>query len=200
MSKGGASKSEQQAADSMRQQELNMMQTQMGMINPSLQAIIGAGGMLPQQEAAMRSLAMNNLGEGFRQATGNVNQAMVARGMTGGENAGAGGVASGYGALQAAMSGNTLNALENVQLAKGQGLMQAMGLSAGLAGQFNQGANSALNSGVTAAHNVDQASTGLWGSLLGGALGLGSMFMPGGQVAKGLGWFSGASKAGGQGV
>lgn len=53
--------------------------------------------------------------------------------------------------------------------------MQDLGLKLGIGGMFgqnvgtfNSGGINALNAGVTAANNADQASTGFWGSLIGG--------------------------------
>lgn len=197
--KGGASKAEQSAADSMRQQELGLMQQQLQMqmgqlnsVNPVLDRIIANGGMNPEQEAAMRAMAMNQTARNFQDTAGMVNQNLVARGLTGGQNAGGGGVASQFGQLGAMQNALQANSMNSIQMAKGQGLMQALMGKLGIAssygqniGTFNQGASSALQSGVTAANNVDQAGMGLWGSIIGGGLGLaGSMTGKGGMFGK----------------
>jgi hypothetical protein len=97
--------------------------------------------------------------------------------MTGGNNAGAGGVAGSFGALTADLGSLQQQGSTNVQMAKAQGLNNAMNTTLGIGnmyGQnlntFNSGASSALNSGVTAANNADQASTSWMGPVF-GALG-----------------------------
>jgi Hom_end-associated Hint len=185
--KGGNSQSEMTQANTLSQQQLQIMQnqlsmqqSQLGMVNPSLQAIISNGGMLPAQEAAMRSAALNQIGAGETQAIGSINQDLVARGITGGANAGSGGIARDFGGLQAALQGQTASALQNVQMAKGQGLQSAIGMGLGEGGMFGsqalgfggQGVN-ALGIGQQAAAQADQSQTGFFGSLIGGLAGLG---------------------------
>jgi len=186
--KGGNSQAEMNQANKISQQQLNlqqqqlqMQQNQLAMVNPSLQQIIANGGMLPAQEAAMRSAALNQVGAGEQQAIGSINQSLVARGLTGGNMAGGGGVGRDFASLQQGLLGNELQGLQNVQLAKGQGLMGALQTGLGEAGMFgsqalgfgSQGIG-ALGQGVTAANAADQAQTGFWGSLIGGLAGLGS--------------------------
>lgn len=132
----------------------------------------------------MRSAAFNQIGAGENQAIGAINQNLVARGITGGNNAGGGQIAQNFGALQQGLLGQEASSLQNIQLAKGQGLMNALGTTLGEAGMFGQQATgfggqgvSALGQGVTAANNADQASTGFWGSLIGGLAGLGGTAM-----------------------
>lgn len=185
--KGGNSQQEMQKANALSQQQLQLMQSQLamqqkqlGMVNPSLQAILNNGGMLPAQEAAMRSAALNQVGAGETQAIGNVNNALLARGMTGGQNAGAGGIAANYGALNAMLQNQAATGLQNVEMAKGQGLQSAMGLGLGEGQMFGQQATTfggqgvnALGIGQQAGQAADQASTAFWGSLVGGLAGLG---------------------------
>ena len=104
--KGGNSQQEMTRANQLSQQQLalqqqqfGLQQQQLGMVNPVLQQIISAGGMLPAQEAAMRSAAMAQTGAGEQQAIGGINEALQARGITGGGMAGSGDVARNYGAL-----------------------------------------------------------------------------------------------------
>jgi hypothetical protein len=177
--KGDASKAEQGAADSLRQQELNLMQQQLQMVNPTIQSIIQNGGMLPQQQAAMTSLALNQLPADFNRAIGDVQNNLMARGITGGGMAGSGDVGRNFGSLYAFEDALKQNALSNIQLAKGQGLNQALGMGLGLTNMFNTGAGSALGHGVTAAGNVDQAQSAFWGSLIGAGASLGSAAMGG---------------------
>ena len=186
--KGGNSKAEMGRANQLEdqrnqllQQQLQMQQKQLAMVNPSLSAIIQAGGMLPAQQAAMTSNALNQIGAGEQQAIGAINQNLVARGITGGGMAGSGDIARNYGALQQGLLGQTAQSLNDIQIAKGQGLMGAIQTGLGEAGMFGnqatqfggQGVN-ALGIGQQAAGQADQAQTGFWGSVLGGLTGLGS--------------------------
>lgn len=193
--KGGNSQSEMQRANQissqqlgLQQQQLQLQQNQLGMVNPQLQQIIANGGMLPAQQAAMTSNALNQIGAGEQQAVGAINQNLVARGITGGQNAGSGDIARNYGALQQGLLGQTAQSLNDIQIAKGQGLNNALNTALGIGGMYGQQATSfggqgvsALGAGVQAANNADQAQTGFWGSLIGGLTGLG------GNVAKAAG-------------
>ena len=185
--KGGNSQNEMNRANqissqqlAMQQQELGLQQQQLGMVNPSLQQIIANGGMLPQQQAAMTSLAMNSLPQTYGNAVGAINNELVARGVTGGGMAGGGSIARDYGQLYSQMGNQQQNMLENIQIAKGQGLETALNTALGIGGMYGQQATSfgnqgvgALGAGVTAANNADQAQTGFWGSLIGGLAGMG---------------------------
>jgi hypothetical protein len=186
--KGGNSKQQMKLADQLSaqqnqlmQQQLAMQQKQIAMVNPSLQAIINAGGMLPQQEAAMRTQALQGLGQQYQGLEGQLGQQLAAHGVTGGQMAGGGDIAKGYGSLFSTEAGQQSNLLNQIQLAKGQGLYQAMGEALGIGGMYGNQATSfggqavnALGVGQQAANAADQASTGFWGSLFGGLAGLGS--------------------------
>jgi hypothetical protein len=83
-------------------------------------------------------------------------------------------------------AGQQSELLNQIQLAKGQGLMGALQTGLGEAGMFGSQATGfgsqgigALGQGVTAANNADQASTGFWGSLMGGLAGLGGIGIKG---------------------
>lgn len=183
MCSGGNSKAEMQQADSQRAQENTLMQQQLQMqmdqiagVNSILDPIISAGGMLPSQQSALTSLALNNVPQQFNNVAGQINQNLVARGITGGSNAGSGDIARNFAQLGAMEAGLQQQSLSQIQLQKQQQLMQALGAKMGVAnlfgqntGMFNQGAQSALGSGVSAANNADQASTSMWGSILGAA-------------------------------
>lgn len=204
--KGGNSQAEMRNADQVEaqrnqlmQQQLQLQQRQLAMVNPSLQAILQNGGMLPAQEAAMRSAAFNEIGAGENQAIGAINQSLVARGITGGGMAGSGDIARNFGALQQGLLGQEAGALQNIQLAKGQNLMNAIGIGLGEGSMFGQQAMGfggqgigALNAGVNAANNADQASTGFWGSMIGGLAGLGGAAITKCFVAAELygGWYT----------
>lgn len=183
MCSGGNSKQEMQSADAQRAQENQLMQQQLQMqmdqiagVNSILDPIISAGGMLPSQQSALTSLALNNVPQQFNNVAGQINQNLVARGITGGSNAGSGDIARNFAQLGAMEAGLQQQSLSQIQLQKQQQLMQALGAKMGVAnlfgqntGMFNQGAQSALGSGVSAANNADQASTSMWGSILGAA-------------------------------
>lgn len=189
--KGGNSQAEEQKANQLSQQQLDIMrsqlamqQQQLGMVNPSLQAIIANGGMLPAQQAAMTGQAIQGLGQQYQGLYGQLSSALAARGVTGGTNAGGGDIARQFGSLGATEAGQQSELLNQIQLAKGQGLQNAIGLGLGEGQMFGsqalgfggQGVN-ALGLGVTAANNADQAQTGFWGSLVGGLAGLGGAAM-----------------------
>lgn len=196
MCKGGNSAAATAAAAKVSQEQLDLQKTQLGIVNPQLKSIIDNGGLLPSTEAAMRSQALNGLGSQYQNLYGALSQSLNARGMTGGQNAGAGGVAANFGALGAAQAGQATQALEGVQLAKAQGLQNALGMGLGEAQSTGQLGTQALGSQVTAANNTDQAQTGFWGSMIGGLAGLGSSAMAKGAftcwVAAELygGWFA----------
>jgi len=185
--KGGNSQAQVQRANqisdqqlALMRQQLTMQANQLAMVNPSLQAIIQAGGMLPQQEAAMRSQALTGLGNQYKDLTGQLSQQLTARGITGGQFAGGGQIAKSFGELGSLEAGQQSELLNQIQLAKGQGLMGALQTGLGEAGMFGGQASSfggqgigALNAGVSAAQAADQASTGFFGSLIGSLAGLG---------------------------
>lgn len=172
--KGGHSSAEQSNADQIRQQQFNLMQQQLQGVNKILDPLIAAGGMTPQQQQAMTAIALNDIPQQFQGVQGNINNQLVARGMTGGQMAGSGDVARSFGQLGAMEAGLQQNALSNIQLQKQQQLMNALSIKGGLTGMFNSGGLSALNSGVTAANNADQAQTSFMGSLLGAVGSLGT--------------------------
>jgi len=165
--KGGSSQQEMDRANQLQDQQLQMLQNQLNMANPSLNSIIQNGGMTPEQEAAMKSIALNSLPQTYNNAVGQINNALVARGVTGGNMAGGGGIAKGFESLFQQEGKQQSDLLSQIQVDKSQGLNQALSMALGLAPTFNQGATSALQSGVTAAGNVDAAKTGFWGSLMG---------------------------------
>lgn len=186
--KGSNSQSQMKLADQLSaqqnqlmQQQLAMQQNQLSMVNPSLNAIIQNGGMLPAQQAAMTTQAIQGLGQQYQGLEGQLGQQLAARGVTGGQNAGGGDIAKGYGSLMSAEAGQQSNLLNNIQLSKQQGLFQAMGESLGIGGMYGQQATSfggqavnALGVGQQAAGQADQASTGFWGSLMGALGGVGA--------------------------
>jgi hypothetical protein len=176
--KGGNSQAAMQQAAQVSQQQLAMQQQMMNLITPSLTGIIQNGGLLPSTQAAMTGTALNTLGTQYQDLYGQLSSSLAARGMTGGMNAGAGGVAANFGALGAAQAGQATQALEGIQQAKAQGLQSALGMGLSGAAATGQTGVGALGQQVTAANAADQAQTGFWGSLVGGLAGLG------GNVAK----------------
>lgn len=203
--KGDHSSAEQAAADQRRtmedqlmQQQLGLFKQQMGQVNSVLNPMIAQGGLPPAVEAAMRSQALNEMGQQFKGGVGEMNQALVARGMTGGPMAGAGGVAQGFGALNALQAGLQTNALNQIQMDKYGALMNELGMKmgigsqfGGMAGGFNQGGGQALGQGVQAAYNADQAATSFWGPMLGALGSVGAGVATGGMsnLGKGVGFF-----------
>lgn len=186
--KGGNSQQEMQRANQLEDQrnqlmtqQLQMQQQQLAIANPVLKQIIQAGGMLPAQEAAMRTQALQGLGQQYSNLQGQLGQALTARGITGGQFAGGGDIARNFGQLGALEAGQQSELLNQIQLAKGQGLNQALGTTLGEAGMFGsqatgfggQGVN-ALGIGQQAGKAADEASTGFWGSMFGALGSLGS--------------------------
>lgn len=168
--KGGHSSAEQSNADKVRQQQFNLMQQQLQSVNSILNPMIANGGMMPSQQQALTAIALNDIPQQFQGVQGNINEQLVARGITGGGMAGSGDIARNFGQLGAMEAGLQQNALSNVQLQKQQQLMNALQIKGGMLGMFNQGGLSALGSGVTAANNADQAQTSAFGAMM-GALG-----------------------------
>jgi hypothetical protein len=188
MVKGGNSKAEMASADQQRtmqnqiaQQQLQLQQQQLSGVNAVLDPMIANGGLAPGVENAMTSLVMNNIPAQFRGIQGGINNALVARGISGGQTgAGSGDVARQFGELGSMQAALQQQGLSNIQLQKQSALLGDLGLKLGIGsqfgqnvGSFNTGASNALNSGVTAANNADQAQTGFFGSLVGGLAGLG---------------------------
>lgn len=185
--KGGNSQAETTKANTisdqqmaLMQQQLQMQAKQLAMVNPQLQALLSNQGMLPQTQAAMTTQATQGLGQQYQALQGQLSQQLQARGMTGGSMAGGGGIAQGFGQLASWEAGQQSELLNQIQLAKSQGLQNAIGMGLGEGSMFGsqalgfgQQGVGALGSGVTAAGNADQAQTGFFGSLIGGLAGLG---------------------------
>jgi len=198
--KGGHSAAEQSNADSLRKEEFALMGKQLALqqgqfdaVNAAVNPIIAAGGMSPQQQASETAMFMNNLPAQFRGLEGNINQQLVARGMTGGGMAGSGDVARNFGSLGAMEAGLQQQGMLGIQQQKYQQLMQAVGAKMGVAGMFgnnvggfNSGTVGSLNAGVNAAQNADASSVSWMGPLFGalGAVGGGGMFGKGGTFGK----------------
>lgn len=166
----------------VQQQELAMQQQQLSGVNASLDPMIQAGGMSPQQQAALQSVYMNQLPAQFNNAVGQINESLVARGISGGPyGAGAGDISRYFGSLGAQEAALQSQGLANVQLAKQQQLMQELGLKLGVSGQFGTNIGtfgsegiSSLGIGQQAANAADQAQTSIWGPILGAAGSIGS--------------------------
>lgn len=187
LAKGGASKAEMQSADQQKaledqlaQQQLGLQQQQLGLIDPVIQRIIANGGLLPEQQAALTAANQNLIGQNYAQNVGAINQALLTRGVSGGQNAGGGATAGLYGGMLAALAGQQQQGVFQIQQAKQAGLQGALNTALGVGGQygqnvgaFNSGANQALGAGVTAAGNYDQAQSSVLGPLLGAVGGLG---------------------------
>jgi hypothetical protein len=187
--KGGSSKEEmnrandlEAARNQMLQSSFNMALQRYGVAQPLIEAQIQNRGMLPETEAAMRSQALQGLGQQYSNLQGQLSQQLAARGLTGGQfGAGGGAVAKGFGELGALEAGQQSNLLNQIQMAKAQNLNNVLGMELGSAGQlqnaalgFGQQGVGALGIGQQAAQAAEQASTGFWGSVIGGLAGLGT--------------------------
>ena len=180
------------ARDAMMRSTMDLAQQRFATAEPMIRSLIQNKGMLPEQEAALRSQAMAMTGSTEKDIVGQLNSSLVARGITGGGNAGSGDIARNFGGLESGLAGMRANLEQGIQLQKTQGLQGALGMELGagstlLGGAMGFGGQgvSALGSGVTAANNADQASTALWGSLIGGLAGLGGDAMKSFCVAAG---------------
>lgn len=167
MNKGDNSKAQEQISNQIAQQQLQMQQNVMNTVLPTIKNIIAGGGMLPGQESTMNAIALNTTAQNYNNLYGKLGQELTARGVTGGQEAGGGAIARQFGALGAAEAGQATTALENVQMAKMQGLQSALGMGGGFGMQYGQQGISANSTAQQAANAADQASTGFWGSLFG---------------------------------
>ena len=171
MNKGDNSKAQEAISNQISQQQIGMETTAFNETNPAIKNIIAGGGMLPQQEAALRAQTINQLPQQFNQLYGNLSQQLTARGLTGGQfGAGGGGVAAGYGSLGAAEAGIAQQGEFNIAGMKMQGLESALGLGNQQLGATAQAGTTANSTAQAAGKAADEASTGFWGSLF-GALG-----------------------------
>lgn len=164
----------QQSQLAAQQQQLALQQAQFNMVDPSIQKIIANGGLSPEATAALTSNAMNTLPNTYKDLYGQLSQQLVARGVTGGQNAGGGDIARQFGSLGAQEAGQQSQLLSQIPLMKEQGLYQAFNTALGVGNQFGQnvgtfgaGASNAGQSATSAANAATQASTGFWGSLFG---------------------------------
>ena len=185
--KGGSSKAEMQRANELEDQRNQLLQSSFnmalqryGVAQPLIEAQIQNRGLLPETEAAMRSQALQGLGQQYSNLQGQLSQQLAARGLTGGQyGAGGGAVAKGFGELGALQAGQQSELLNQLQLAKAQNLQGALGMELGLGGQLQNAALgfggqgvSSLGIGQQAAQAAGQEQTGFWGSLFGGLSGL----------------------------
>lgn len=170
MNKGDNSKAQEAISNQIAQQQLNMQQNLMNMVSPTIKNIIAGGGMLPGQEATMNAIALNTTAQNYNNLYGQIGQQLTARGVTGGQMAGGGDIARQFGSLGAQEAGQATSALENVQMAKMQGLQSALGMGGGFGMGYGTQGVSANATAQQAAKEADAASTGFWGSLF-GALG-----------------------------
>lgn len=185
--------------------------TTTGTPDPSQQGVLGylnsmlqSGGDTPATQA-LQAGAINTAGNTYRNALGQFNQVNARYGLTGGQNAGGGGLGQNFGALQSALGGQLQDV--NTQMAgmKNQNYLGALsgltGITNNLLGMGQGFGNSAigfgnasvgsLGQGVTAAHNVDQAQTSWMGPVFGALGSLGGGFLTG----AGKGMFGGGGSS-----
>lgn len=203
--KGDHSQTEQNNADSQRnmenqlmQQQLQMQQGQLGAVNKVVDPMIANGGLTPQMQAALQANLTNKLGGNYQQMMGNLNQNLVARGLTGGATgAGGGGVGAGFGALYSSLAGQQQQGTFDIANMQNSALLNELGVKMGIgsqyggnAGMFNQGAGQALGQGVQAAYNADQAQTSWMGPVFGALGSLGGAAITGGMSKAGGCWIA----------
>lgn len=190
--KGDASKQQQALANKQLEMQNTLTKEQLGMQRDTLATVKGGvsqfltpegQGFDPKTLAAMQSLAMNQIPENFDAIRKQLMVNLAQRGAVGGNQPVAGSFLGNLGSLDAQEAQQRSSALQDIQVknavANLQNRFSATNAMLGVGSQYNPapfigGASSALGSGVEAAHNVDQASGGLWGSLLGAAAGVGS--------------------------
>lgn len=110
----------------------------------STSQMIANGGFLPGQQQALQAQYMNALGNNYQSGIGQLNSMLNARGLTGGMNAGGGGIGQGFGQLLQAQGQQQQQAIGNVQNIGYNQLQNAIGQGLGMfgqgAGMYNSGA------------------------------------------------------------
>jgi hypothetical protein len=152
--------------------------------------LTGNQGFTPEQLAALNSQALDQNALRFNQATQATNAQLLARGENG-ATPGSGVMATGYGNLQAAKSGDLADALRTVTLNNAQqGLANKFNAAsvlsgnaqtyAGNVGTYGAGANSALG-------DLTKAQSNSFGNKLGNALAMPVAAAFGGAANAGVG-------------
>jgi len=183
MNKGSNSQAQAQIDNSVSQAQLGMQQQAFGATFPTVQSIIANGGLTPEAQSALTAQSINSLPQTYNNLYGQLSQQLVARGVTGGQNAGGGDIARTFGSLGAQEAGQAQQDVFNIAGLKQQGLNAALGIGTTQMGQAGSAGTQALGSATTAAGNADQASTGFWGSLF-GALGAAGAGIGGGLASR----------------
>jgi hypothetical protein len=197
--KGGESRAAAASAEQQRQMEnqraseqLALQRQQLALINRSNEPFLSAEGMGldPASLAALRSQAIESVPAQFEDARQQLVTELQRRGAGGGALPISGDYLRRLSQLLVGREGLKAGLLRDVTIqdamTKLQNRFAAGNLALGVGSQYNpatfvQGASSALGSRVSAANAADQASTGIWGSLIGAAGSvLGGTLVPGG--------------------
>lgn len=187
MSGGGSSKQQMATNNQVAQQQLALEQAQIAQYNKQfLNPLISSGGYLPGVKEALQSQAISGLPQQYNMASRQLLSTLGSRGAAGGgSQPGSGLLGAGLGDLYAQEANQRSNLLNQITAQGQQNIAQAEagGLNAAqIAGGVGSGA---LSGATTAAGNADQATSSLWGGIIGGGLGvLGSALMPGGALGK----------------
>ena len=186
MGGGGSSKDQMAINNRIAQQQLDMQQQQLAKYNDYVAKILAGGGYLPGVKQALSSEAIQSVPQSYNQISQQLMTSLGSRGSAGGgSQPGSGLLGQGLGQLYSAEETQKSNLLNNI-VSQGQGnIAAAEGGILNAAGLNTQAGSSALGSATSAAGNADANAGGLWGSIIGGGLGvLGSALGQGGKLNK----------------
>jgi len=182
MSGGGASKKQTDINNAVAQQQLQIQKDILSKYQTSLlQPLVQGGGYLPGVKEALVSNAIQSVPQQYNSSARQLLSTLGSRGIAGGgSQPGSGLLGAGLGDLYAQEANQRSNLLNQITAG---GQQNILGAYSGLLGQGSTAAgvgSSALGSATTAAGNADQATSSLWGGILGGGLGvLGNVIAPG---------------------
>ena len=173
MSGGGQSKKQVGVANAVSQAQLDLEKSQLAQYNNYLNQVLSGGGYLPGVRQALQSQAIQSVPQQYNQLGQQLLTNLGSRGAAGGgSQPGSGLLGSGLGQLYSAEENQRSNLLNQITAQGQQNIAQAE--AGGLnAAQIAAGVGSgALSNATTAAGNADQASSSLWGGIIGGGLGV----------------------------
>lgn len=189
MSGGGKSSQQMNTNNQVAAQQLAMQQKQLAQYNDYVNKLIQGGGYLPGVKSALTSQAIQGVPQQYDQISKNLETQLASRGAAGGGSLpGSGLYGRGLGQLYSSEEQNKSGLLNQItaggqaNIAAGEGgILNAAGLNSSVG-------SSALGGATTAAGNADANAGGLFGSIIGGGLGvLGSSLGAGGILNKGKG-------------
>lgn len=168
------SKDQMKTNNQIAQQQLAAQQQQLQQYQAYVKQLMSGGGYLPGVKSALTSNAINTLGQGYQGVGQQLNTIAAQRGLAGGGNLpGGGGYLRDYGSMLSAEENQRSQLLNNItaggqqNIAQAQqGVLQGAGINAGVG-------SSALGAATNSANSATANSSGILGSILGGAAGVG---------------------------